>query len=950
MKKAIRFFLYALLGLAIGMVLLPFLFRDEILDRVKQIVNAQLEADTDFSDISLSLFRQFPNLEVGIHDLTIRDRGTFGKEQLAYAKTLSVTTDLSTLFKKNQPVVITEIRVREPIINAIINADGQANYDIYKPGDQEAGNSVVGKIEAYSIEYGTLTYRDHSSDMTVHIDNIDHSGQGQFSNVVFDLVTMTRGAKLSVTYKGLPYLMQADFSGPLNVEIDNQNNTYTLKDNDILLNKLKFRMTGLIKNLDNGISYDLQINTPQNGVRDLLTLLPGHFNHQYDKYLSKGQAIISGSLKGISNDRINPAIQFNFVIDDGLLAVKGQDARFENIAMDIMVNAQQGDWTDLTVDIRTLSGLLDGEPVLLKTKMSHLVTNPKFEGVARGIIDLSTANLLFQLNPGNSLSGTVNADVAFNVNQNAIEKKDYGALKLEGTVGVDALKHVSPEAVLNIEKATLGLGEKVTQLAVTGGSYGSTSFAATAALNHLSSLLTEDKLHITLADVLLNDQHFQCDGTLFRPIAYFMSDDTLHGTLNASSPALNLSGLIQDSESQQTDARQGQSSLVPKNINLTLNTKADQVDYLRYRMKKYSGLIRINENSVSLQHGSAMLFDGSVAFEGKVSDLQTGRPQFDFMYNMSKIPFPRMVENSGTFSKLAPVAKFIEGFFNSTLVMSGPLKEDFSLDFQGLSASGFMETLNSTLKGYGPLNKLGEKLDIREFREWRLKDSKNWFEVKNGFIILTDRNYDFGDMSFKLSGRQGFDQSVDYTINATIPRNAFSRDPLGKEVSRGLDWLEREASKKGIDLGIGDYVYLRISVLGTLKDPEFKIVPIGSGRKSLDQAVKDKVTSTAGALKDSLTREVKKKGQEVADSITHVIKTKADKIIKGEESRLDSTVKDVESKTKVLIDSTASRVLDTVGRKAGDKIKDVLGQKAGTEIDSIKNKLETWNPFKKKKN
>ena len=63
-----------------------------------------------------------------------------------------------------------------------------------------------------------------------------------------------------------------------------------------------------------------------------------------------------------------------------------------------------------------------------------------------------------------------------------------------------------------------------------------------------------------------------------------------------------------------------------------------------------------------------------------------------------------------------PVAEYMEGMFNTTLIMKGNLTQNMSIDLTSLDASGFIETLNGKLKSYPPLSKLGTTLQIKEFQ------------------------------------------------------------------------------------------------------------------------------------------------------------------------------------------------------------------------------------------
>ena len=79
-------FLALLLVLA---VLLPLLFGDRIAARVKTAANESLDAKVDWRDQSLGLFRDFPNLSLGLDDLTVVGVGTFEGDTLVFRNRLA---------------------------------------------------------------------------------------------------------------------------------------------------------------------------------------------------------------------------------------------------------------------------------------------------------------------------------------------------------------------------------------------------------------------------------------------------------------------------------------------------------------------------------------------------------------------------------------------------------------------------------------------------------------------------------------------------------------------------------------------------------------------------------------------------------------------------------------------------------------------------------------------
>jgi len=126
------------------------------------------------------------------------------------------------------------------------------------------------------------------------------------------------------------------------------------------------------------------------------------------------------------------------------------------------------------------------------------------------------------------------------------------------------------------------------------------------------------------------------------------------------------------------------------------------------------------------------MYNGQIDFAGAYNSLDLNNPLFDFKYDMSDVNFTKIFEGSKSFRLLAPVAEYVDGIFNSNLIISGPLGKDMKPDLTKVTASGYMETIKGQVVGFEPLKKIVEVLGIESINNWEIKDSKNWFEMKDG--------------------------------------------------------------------------------------------------------------------------------------------------------------------------------------------------------------------------
>ena len=113
MKKVIKWFfkiLLILIGLIfILMIVIPAFFKDEMLAKVKQEINKNVNAKVEFSDFRLSLFKSFPDLNLGLQELIVTGIDNFENDTLIYFESFDVQVNLMSAIKKNVVVKVSII-------------------------------------------------------------------------------------------------------------------------------------------------------------------------------------------------------------------------------------------------------------------------------------------------------------------------------------------------------------------------------------------------------------------------------------------------------------------------------------------------------------------------------------------------------------------------------------------------------------------------------------------------------------------------------------------------------------------------------------------------------------------------------------------------------------------------------------------------------------------------
>lgn len=184
LKRILKIAGITLLALIVIAFILPFIFKGKIMEIAKKEINKNVNANVDFKDVNISLFRHFPHVAVGLEDLQVIGTGDFSKDTLIDSKQIDVALNFMSLFG-NSEMKIYSINVDEPRIHAIVNKEGKANWDITKPdtaSTQQGESGFKMSLKKYTINDAYISYVDVPGNMSSEIFHLNHSGSGDFTS------------------------------------------------------------------------------------------------------------------------------------------------------------------------------------------------------------------------------------------------------------------------------------------------------------------------------------------------------------------------------------------------------------------------------------------------------------------------------------------------------------------------------------------------------------------------------------------------------------------------------------------------------------------------------------------------------------------------------------------------------------------------------------------------
>ncbi len=513
--------------------------------------------------------------------------------------------------------------------------------------------------------------------------------------------------------------------------------------------------------------------------------------------------------------------------------------------------------------------------LLLKTPAS----DPNFDGTLKGGMNLANIAQFYTFPAGTSLAGQVQANVSFKGKKSSIDKGQYDAIQTAGTVQANNVAYRSkdyPDGV-NIKNSQLTFTPKNVTLNNLAGNFMQTNFNANGSFDNL--------------------------------IGYALKDEALAGTLNVSADKVDLNKFMGTGAPAAKDSGAAAPATsdpfaVPRNINLTLNTKVDNLKYDKVDYNNISGSLQLQNETVSLKNVQMQALDGNIAVNGSYSTrLNKKKPDISLSYDVENLDVQKTFYAFNTVQKLMPIGKFIAGKLTSKMSVKGNLGSDMMPDLSTLTGEGTLFLLQGFLSKFQPLDKLASSLNINDLQQISIKDIKNYFEFANGKVLVKPFTVKVKDIDMEIGGMHGLDQSLDYVVNLKVPRAK-----LGAQANQLVDNLASQASSKGVPVKLSDVVNLKVNMGGTITNPTIKTNLKDAG-SSLAQDMKDQanqfveakkkaadsaLAAAKNAAKDTLQSVKKQVTQGVADELKKQLLGKKDST-EGQESAGDGKKKAEES-------------------------------------------------------
>ncbi len=444
-----------------------------------------------------------------------------------------------------------------------------------------------------------------------------------------------------------------------------------------------------------------------------------------------------------------------------------------------------------------------------------------------------------------------------------------------------------------------------------------------------------NKVDISNFGLRMGESDLSGDGQINNAWNYLFDNQTLTGNVRFRSRFFDLNPFMTEEPTAGAEAKAEEGVLpVPENMDLRLVGNFDKIRYTNLDLTNLVGEIIVKAQKAYLENCTASVIGGQIALVGLYDTQDLSKPSFNMDVAMQNMPFKSAFEQFNTVQAIAPIAKLIDGKFNTALSMSGFLGKDMMPDFSTLTAAGFLETITAALNNVKPLQVMGDRLQLESLKRVNLGNTKNWFEMKDGIITLKPFDVKVGEVALRVGGTYGISTEMNCQVVAKIPKKAF-----GVAASSGLALLNAEAGKAGISLNQGEFINTRFDISGTMENPKVTMKVLGSdGQSTIKEEVAAIATDYVQKAKDSLNT--------LAQKELDKVKFQGEAAMKRVKDSLDRVKENLASQLKNQVNN---QLKQATGIDTGKGKRDSIGLKVPKTVEEAQKNLEKWNPFQKKK-
>ena len=890
-KKLLKIFGVLLVVIVALMIIIPMFFSDKLLNYGCQLAKDYINADLYVKDLSLNLFKHFPDATIRVDDVYLKGVDEFEKDTLAAFDRLETTVNLMSLF--GAKIKVKSVILQQPRFNVIVLKNGKPNYDIVKTDSASVEEQQIDTLPASSFKLALkkleinnmrVLYTDSVTDVHALIDSLNFKLRGDLSDKETILSMLMEISKLNVRMGPIIYINDAVVDVKSDLDADMEQMKFSFKENIFKINQLALNLDGWIAVPDTNIRMDLKFGADNTDFKSVLSMIPADYAKDLEGVKTAGNFSFEGGAKGNFNAVSFPEFWVNLLIDNARFQYPDLPKSVENINVDVRVQCP-GNLDSINIDAKKVHLNIAENPIDARFLIQTSAKDIDLAGDINASLELASVADVVPLEDM-TLKGLVKAILSFDGKLSYLDDGAYDKFNAKGDINLANFRTVMTDLPpIDISKAHL--------------------------------IISPKNGNLEYLNMNMGKSDFNLNGKLDNIFQYVFADSTLKASFNFKSNLIDVNDIYSyDHSVVATDGVTDTSAIeapeIPTNIDFSLKSTIGKILYDSLVINNLTGVIGLKNGAAYLNDLKLNTLGGKVFASGVYDAADINRPGLDLQLDLSQVDIQTTVKTFNTVQQLAPIASSCQGNVTAKINFAGFTDRFLTPDLKTINGDGRLVTNQVAIKNSEIFKMIGSVTKNEKLANPALKNINVGFEIVDGDVIIDTTAFKMNDQDATFGGKLGLDQSLNFDFGLTLVES-MANELLGKVAGGDRSGMIKVVATIG----------------GTVTKPK-----ITGFHTSATDVIKEVVQEKIQEVKAELSENAKKyiaEAKKKADAVIAQAKYTRDTLISTAQKQCDLAKQQAQEVADKALEE-ASKQADALIAQASNPLAKAAAQKAADEL------------------
>lgn len=786
------------------LVLLAWIFEDNIGKYAIDQLNKQVNTKIEYKDLRFSLIKRFPMATLQFKDIKAEEIvKTKKRGDLLRAENVYIQFNIWDLITGTY--AIRKIEIEQAKIRMRIFEDGSDNFHIFKESTDTTASKFELNLKNIKLKNVDFGFADYKSRQHHRVLFKKATAKGNFNQDIYTLDFDGSLFLYDISYDSIQYIKNKEAKLNLKFEVNNIKNSYSAKKGHIVLSNIPFNVDGMAVYSDSEKSLNIVISGDDLKLHSFIEELPPSQKEYFSKFESSGDFKFNLKLNGDLATTTPISINLNTELKNGKITNKESNISLEdvNFVLDY-TNGKDGSLNTSGLSFKNFSARLNSGSVKGQFNINNL-NKPKIETTLNGKFNLDDLSKFLKIDFIKSMTGKVDMDA-----------------KLK--IALRSWSEVTPNDFLNSE--TSG------KLTITDGKLELKSYPIPILISTGKLKFNKSDIDIEKMNGSIGKSDYQLEGSFVNILSYFfLKDQKLNIDATLTSNYLNFDELF---KSDNKNSETGMDVSFSPSINFNIKLKNRHLKFGKFEPKDITANLRMDNQQLFVNNLNMSIFGGKISANGQVNGRATNRKlHCTLRSEITGVDVSKLFYSFNNFGqdKDGLTDEKLKGTITTSIQMSSTWNHDLTPDLEVLKGSINMTVENGELNNYQTLNALAKFIKVEDLQNVRFKRITNKFEINNQKLIIPEMVIESNAINIKLSGVHYFDNRIDYHVKVRLSDLLSKKAKRAKKENEDFGDIEDDGLERTT-------IYLLIT--GTTDNPIVKYDTKDAQKKVAEDIKKEK--------------------------------------------------------------------------------------------------------------